>query len=416
MSYTELQEKRGRLVTQAREALDEIKSNTDESRAGELTERHDKIMGEFDKIEALIEREARVEAAEKRAAEERAARRPIPGDGEARQGEQGDNDKYRVAFRQMLLAGGNVSEMEPEHRAALRAGVSEFRAQSTSNTAGGYTVPVTLANFIVKSMAAWGPMYDDNLCTTISTSSGEQINIPTIDDVATAVAKHTENTALTDDGGVDVVVGQKVLNAFMFDTEFVRWSLELTQDSNWNWEQLLGELLGERLGRRANVELTTGDGTGDPNGIVTASTLGKTAAAVAAITVDELIDLQHSVDPAYRQSPKARFMFNDSTLSAIRKLKGGDGQYIWQMGDIRGNVPGTLLGSPYSINQAMAALGTGNRTVVYGDFGKYFVRKVGAPVIGVMRERFWPDLGIAGLIRFDGELGDTAAVKHLIMA
>ena len=51
MSYTELQEKRGRLVTQAREALDEIKSNTDESRAGELTERHDKIMGEFDKIE-----------------------------------------------------------------------------------------------------------------------------------------------------------------------------------------------------------------------------------------------------------------------------------------------------------------------------------------------------------------------------
>ena len=34
----------------------------------------------------------------------------------------------------------------------------------------------------------------------------------------------------------------------------------------------------------------------------------------------------------------------------------------------------------------------------------------------VMRERFWPDLGIAGLIRFDGELGDTAAVKHLIQA
>jgi hypothetical protein len=41
------------------------------------------------------------------------------------------------------------------------------------------------------------------------------------------------------------------------------------------------------------------------------------------------------------------------------------------------------------------------------------VRKVGAPVIGVMRERFWPDLGIAGLIRFDGELSDVAAVKHL---
>ena len=53
---------------------------------------------------------------------------------------------------------------------------------------------------------------------------------------------------------------------------------------------------------------------------------------------------------------------------------------------------------------------------IFGDFSKYFVRKVGAPVIGVLRERFWPDMGIAGLIRFDGELGDTAAIKHLIQA
>jgi HK97 family phage major capsid protein len=420
-TLTQLQEERGRLVTQAREALDEIKKNTDEARASELTERHDKIMAEFDGIDGLIEREQRVAAVEKRAEEERAQRRPIPGDGERPGAEEqrGDNDKYRMAFREMLLNGGNVADLNPETRAALKAGLAtgaEFRAQSTSNSAGGYTVPVTLANFIVKSMAAWGPMYDDNLCTVISTSSGEQINIPTIDDTAVAVAKHTENGALTDDGGVDVTVGQKVLNAYVFDTEFVKWSLELTQDSNWNWEQLLGELLGERLGRRANVELTTGDGSGDPNGIVTASTLGKTAAGTAALTCDELIDLQHSVDPAYRQSPKARFMFNDSTLAAIRKLKGGDGQYIWQMGDIRAGVPGALLGSPYSVNQAMASLGTGNKTVVFGDFGKYFVRKVGAPVIGVMRERFWPDLGIAGLIRFDGELGDTAAVKHLIQA
>jgi hypothetical protein len=79
-------------------------------------------------------------------------------------------------------------------------------------------------------------------------------------------------------------------------------------------------------------------------------------------------------------------------------------------------VEGTLLGSPYSVNQAMPASTAGLKSVLFGDFGKYYVRKVGAPVIGVMRERFWPDLGIAGLIRFDGELADTAAVKHLAMA
>jgi HK97 family phage major capsid protein len=417
---TELQEKRGRLVTQAREALDEIKSNTDESRAAELESRHDSIMAEFDKVESLIEREAKVAAAESRAEEARAARRPIERDTRASGASEDNAPEYRDAFYAMLRAGGNVSDLSNEHRAVLRAGVvkdGEFRAQTAgTTTAGGFTVPTTLANFIIKSMAAWGPMYDDNICTTINTASGERINIPTVDDVATAVAKHSEGVALTDDGGVDAVFGQKALDAFVFDTEFVRWSLELSQDSIFNMEQLLGELLGERLGRRANVELTTGDGTGDPNGIVTASTLGKTAALAGAITTDELIDLQHSVDPAYRQSPKARFMFNDSTMAAIRKLKGGDGQYIWQMGDIRSNVPGTLLGSPYSVNQAMASIATGNRSVVFGDFGKYYVRKVGSPVIGVMRERFWPDLGIAGLIRLDGELGDTAAVKHLVQA
>jgi HK97 family phage major capsid protein len=420
MSITDLNEKRGRLVTQAREALEEIKTNTDESRAAELNQRHDSIMADFDKIEGQIEREARVSAAEARAEETRAKLRPIPGDGAARAADQGRAPEYRDAFYAMLRAGGNVSDLSGEERAALKAGVqqdAEFRAQTVgTNSAGGFTVPVTLANIIVKSMAAWGPMYDDDICTAINTSTGEQINIPTVDDTTTAVAKTTEGTALTDDGGVDVTFGQKNLNAFMFDTEFVRWSLALSQDSIFNMEQLLGELLGERLGRRANLELTTGDGTGDPNGIVTASSLGKTAAAIAAITADELIDLQHSVNPAYRQSPKARFMFNDATLAAIRKLKGGDGQYIWQMGDIRTSVPGTLLGSPYSVNQAMASLGTGNKPVIFGDFAKYYVRKVGSPIIGVMRERFWPDLGIAGLIRFDGELGDTAAVKHLANA
>ena len=418
---TELHEKRGRLVTQAREALNEIKSNTDESRTAELEARHDAIMGEFDQVERNIEREARVAAAEarfnERKQEERERLRPIS-DGEARHEERGGDraDEYRSAFWAMIGAGGNLGDLPAEQRAILKAGYVEERVQTTTNAAGGFTVPVTLANFIVKSMAAWGPMYDENICTTINTSSGEQINIPTTDDTAVAAAKTAEGTALTDDGGVDVTFAQKALNAFIYDTEWVKWSYALNQDSIFNMEQLLGELLGERLGRRANTELTTGDGTGDPNGVVTASSLGKTAASTTAITFDELIDLFHSVDPAYRASPKARFMFADGTLAKIRKVKDGDGSYIWQMGNVQTGAPGTLLGVPYSVNQAMPAATTGLKSVVFGDFGKYYVRKVGAPMVGVVRERFWPDLGIAGLIRFDGELGDTAAIKHLIMA
>jgi HK97 family phage major capsid protein len=419
MSLKDLQDKQAQIVSEARERLDQINAATDEGRAKELEIQHDTAMAEYDRLSARIEREQKQAQMEQRAESLRAAQRPLVAGGEAAAQDAGSAPTYRAAFYEMLRHGGQVGDMSPEMRQALRTGIvsEEIRAQTAgTTTAGGFTVPVELAAIMTKSMAAWGPMYDENICTALLTASGNQINLPTVDDTSVVVVKHTEGSALTDDGGSDVTFAQKRLDAYVFDTEFIKFSMELAQDSIFNIEQLLGELLGERLGRRANTELTTGDGSGDPNGIVTASSLGKTAAATGAITVDELIDLQHSVDPAYRMSPKARFMFNDSTLAAVRKLKGGDGQYIWQMGDIRTSVPGTLLGSPYSVNQAMASLATGNKTVVYGDFAKYFVRKVGSPMIGVMRERFWPDLGIAGLIRLDGELADTAAVKHLIMA
>ena len=131
---------------------------------------------------------------------------------------------------------------------------------------------------------------------------------------------------------------------------------------------------------------------------------------------DELIDLLHSVDPAYRASPKARWQFNDTTLSQIRKLKDGNGQYIWSMGDIRTGEPGRLLGYNYSVNQAMVNAATGTKPVIFGDHSKYYVRKVGAPVVGVRREYYWPNIGLAGIVRLDGDLIQTSAVKHLVMA
>lgn len=413
MSLTQLNEQRGRLVTQAREALEEIKANTDESRSAELEARHDAIMADFDKIEANIAREERLAAMEARHEEQRARQRPDMS-GEARGAAEPASLEYRDAFLELARAGFNPQEISAEARAAIKAGIAEFRAQTTSATAGGYTVPTDLAAAIDKTLKMWGPMYDKDICTVLNTSAGNAIDFPTVDDTSRTTAKHTEGAAMTDDGGEDAVFGKMTLNAFAYDTEWIQVSMELLQDSAFNIEQFLGELLGERLGRRVNVELTTGDGNGDPNGIVTASTLGKESTSGTAITADELIDLFHAVDPAYRMSPKARFMFNDSTLAAIRKLKDGSNNYLWQMGDVRVGAPGTLLGQPYSVNQAMDSIGVGKKAVLFGDFGKYYVRKVGAPVIGVRREYYWPNIGLAGVVRLDSDLIQTGAVKHLL--
>ena len=326
-----LREQMATIATEARSLLDQSNAATEPARAAELEVQHDKAMADFDKLSAQAERAQKQDDIEARMAADaeaqRRARRPILPQGNGNEGEV----TYRSAFHNYLRSQGNVAAMDPESRAMLESGrvTVEHRAQTTTNAAGGFTVPVELATFITQSMLAFGPMYDPGITTELVTAGGGVITMPTINDTASVVVKGVEGQTLVDDGGSDVVFGEKRLEAYPFNTEWLRVSKELVDDSIFNMETLLGSLLGERLGRRANLELTVGDGTGDPNGIVTASALGKTATATAAITWDETLDLEHSVDPAYRVGPRVRYMFNDSTLLALRKLKDGDGNYLW---------------------------------------------------------------------------------------
>jgi HK97 family phage major capsid protein len=416
----ELRAQMARIATEARSKFDEIKDDTPEARAAEINGEFDRMMADHDRLRDQAERLQKLDDIESRLREGDPARRPVPKGGEQRGADDGDgNPEYRNVFWK-ILSGDRVADISAEERAVLRQGATKFeqRAQMAgSTTAGGYTVPTELMAQINIAMKAWGPMYDETICTVITTMGGNSIKLPTVDDTSVTAIAHTEGAALIDTGVKDVTFGQKSLDSYGFDTEFVRWSWELETDSIFSMEQLLSQLLGERLGRIANLQLTTGTGASAPNGIVTAAGLGKTAAGTAAITLDEVIDLIHSIDPAYRMSPKFRTMFNDSILQYLRKIKDGDGNYIVRDApDGSGRLVVGSVSAPYSINQAMASLGTGNRVMVAGDFSRYYVRKVGAPVIGVVNERFWPDRGVAGLIRFDGELATSSAVKYLACA
>lgn len=412
----ELRDRQAQVVVEARERLDQVNANTDEARAAELEAAHDKAMAEYDRLGDQIEREERQAVIDSRAEEQRSRNRPTPPDGEGRASNEGDGKpEYRQVFAK-VICGTELAELTNEERAVLKQGVTKFESRTQlagTASAGGYTVPTELLKEIEISMKAHGPMYDGDVIREMKTAAGGRLTLPTVDDTSKTGAAHTEGADIADDGSQDVEFGAKVLDAFAYDTEFIKWSWELEQDSILNMEALLGELLGERLARIANRRLTIGTGTNEPNGIVTAAGLGLASAAVAAVTFDEIIDLEHSVDPAYRQAATCAYQFNDNTLKALRKLKDGEGNYLWQKGDVQKGVPETLNGRRYHINQDMADLGAGNRPIIFGDMKKYWVRKVGSPVIGVLRERFWPNLGIAGLIRFDGELANAGAVKAL---
>lgn len=411
-----LREQMAVLATNARAKLDEITEKTDETRAKEIEREFDAMMADHDKLQKRVDQELKIldmQAANDEIFErmEKSTGRPITQDAEGRQ-EGATAPEYKDVFiKAMRFGNARLTDSE--------LSVLEKRAQSAGTDAeGGYTVPEGFSGEIDKALAAWGPMLDGNIVRIYPTATGNPVPWPTVDYTSTVGELKAENGAATDDGGNDIVFGQKVLNAYLYDSEVVKVSRELLQDSYFNMETLLSELFGESLSRTVNTALTTGTGSSQPNGVVTASSAGKTAASATAITADELIDLLHSVDPAYRGSPNARWMFNDSTLAAIRKLKDGQSNYLWQMGDVRTGAPATLLGHPYSVNQAMASIATTNKTVLFGDFSKYVVRRVGGTEMLALRERYAENLqvGFIAFLRVDGELLNTSAVKHLVQA
>jgi len=176
---------------------------------------------------------------------------------------------------------------------------------------------------------------------------------------------------------------------------------------------VLAEMMGERQARALNAAFTTGDGSGKPTGFVTDASTGENAAATA-LTRDNLLDLMHSVDPLYQRSANAAYMFNDSTLAYIKKLSIGsaDDRPLW-VPSMREGAPDTIEGKPYVINQDMADIGTTNKSVAFGDWSKYIIRRVAQGGMKRLNERYADSLTIGFILwgRYDGKLINTSAIK-----
>ena len=417
MSIKELREKQAKLVADARAKLDEIKDDTPEARVKELETEYDRVMADYDRLEERAKREEAL-AERESALNEPDPRRPTGEDRTVQPDADKDKEeRTKEVFRNFLRNG--VEGLTPEERKIMRSRhTTEFegRAQSTSTTAGGYLVPQGFSGELVVSMKDYGPMLDPGVTRQLVTASGNQIPWPTLNDTANQAYRLGENTQETHSDG-DLAFGQKFLDAYKYASGVILVSEEIIQDAAIDIEQVIRDAMAIRLGRKVNSDLTIGDGTGDPNGIVTASTKGYDATLADGISFDDLIELEHSVDPAYRRGTNVRWMFNDTTLKLLRKVKDTvTGNYIWQPADARTGAPATILDHPYSVNQAMANVADSQKSVLFGDFSKYIVRRVREFAVRRLVERYadFDQVGFIGFARYDGELMDTAAVKHLL--
>lgn len=414
----ELREKQARLVAQARSKFDEIKDDTPPERAAEIEREYDAIMVDHDKIDE------RAQKLEKLIAAELVIDRPDPRrpTGEDRTIQPGAaktiEERHREAFQAYLRNGKD--ELTAEQRSFLRPSVinqdPESRTAQSAGTAntGGYTVPTGFVAELVKKLKLYGPMLDPGVVREMMTPDGRLLPWPTMDDTNNKGRRIGENTQVNQ---ANLTFGSLNLYAWKYTTDVVLVSSELLQDTALPVEEIIQDAMAERFGRIANDDLTFGTGSGNsqPMGIVTGAGAGYTNTSDTIVSFDDLIELLHSVDPLYRDLPSARFMFNDLTLKGLRKLKDGDGYYIWNPATTSGDIPATILGKPYSINQSMANLGTGNVPIIFGALNRYVKRMVRDFALRRLEERYadFDQVGFIGFGRLDGQILDNSAIKGL---
>lgn len=394
-SIVDLKQERARLIGEARTLIDTAEA-ANRDLGSEEAQSYDRLDGE---IEALTVRINRQEQAEQR--DRDAATAPDPNLGED------DVETLEDEFR--ALARGERRNVTVNYNAAdVERGSRDLTV--ATDTAGGFTVPETFVGRLYEFLTERSAIRQTN-ATVLTTQSGEKMLIPKVTGQGSA-ALVSEATALAES---DPAFNQVELDAYKYG-QLIQLSSELIADTGVNLLDFIARDAGRALGEATGTHYVTGDGSSKPTGVLEDTTLGVTAAAVATMTADEVIDLYFSVIAPYRRN--AYWLLNDATLAILRKLKDADGQYLWEP-SLRNGVPDRILGRPVVTDHNVAAPAAGAISVAFGDFSGYYIRDV-----GTMRfERsdhfaFSSDLvTFRSIMRTDGKLVDTTgAVKHLIQA
>lgn len=295
---------------------------------------------------------------------------------------------------------------------AVRNDFRKFRnAQSASDgSLGSYTVAEGFVPRLEIALLQYGGMRQAS--DVMRTDTGADMPWPTSDDTSNKGAIIGESSVPDTQ---DVSFGQVIFRAHKWTSKFVKVPFELLEDSAFNLASILGDMLGERLGRIQNEHYTTGTGVGQPMGFVNAAATFTTGVAAGAIDWDDVIGLEHSVDPAYRAG--SIYMAHDTVISALRLVKDGQGRPIWTSGAQAG-VPDTINGKMIVTNNDMAStLTSGSKSLAFGDFSKYKIRDVNGVRLVRLNERFADadQIAFVAFARGDGNLlnAGVAPIKVL---
>jgi len=278
--------------------------------------------------------------------------------------------------------------------------------QVGTDSEGGYLVPDEFERTLVEALEEENIFR--SMAKIIQTASGDR-KIPVVASKGTA-------SWVDEEGAIpesDDAFGQVSIEL----ATMIKVSEELLNDSVFNLESYIAREFARRIGAKEEESFFIGDGTGKPTGIFNSTggaELGVTAASATAITVDEIMDLFYSLKSPYRKN--AVFVMNDSTVKAIRKLKDGNGQYLWQP-SITAGQPDTILNRPVKTSAYVPAIAAGAKTIAFGDFGYYWVADRQGRSFQRLNELYAAtgQVGFKATQRVDGKLILPEAIKVLQM-
>ena len=261
---------------------------------------------------------------------------------------------------------------------------------------GGYLVPEEFERNIVTALEEENVIR--SLAKVITTQHERKIPVATGHSTAQWTA---ENAAYTES---NPTFGQKQIDAFKL-TDLARVSVELLQDSAFDIEDYLMKEFARAFGIAEEEAFCVGTGTNQPTGIFTANggTVGVTAATNNAITADELISLVYALKSPYRRN--AKFLMNDATISAIRKLKDQNGAYLWQP-SLQAGQPDRLLGYDLYTSPYVPTMAAGALTVAFGDFKNYWIGDRAGRTVQRLNELYATNgqIGYVATERVDGKV------------
>lgn len=387
-----LRERRSALAKELRNSLDQ---NPGKLWSEEHQKGYDAGLEEIERIDAEIDRQQKVMDLD---AEQRFT--------EAVKEVGGEKNTERGAYRQWLR--------DPNRLSQEQAIIVRNTMSTTTGSEGGFSVQSAVAKELIDAMKDYSGVRQ--VADVFSTAQGNSLSYPGSDGTAEVGELIAENTTAT---AADPVFTTVALNVYKYSSKIVAVPFELLQDSQIDVEAFVRKRLAERLGRITNTHFTTGTGSGQPRGVVVGSTLGKTGTTGQTTTViaDDLIDLIHALNYAYRQQGNCKFMMADASFAKVRKLKDSQNRPIFIPGwDGLGKaMPDEILGYPVQVNDDVAAMAANAKSILFGDFKYYKVRDAMDITLFRFADSAYAKLGQVGFLawlRAGGNLVDAKAVYH----